>query len=53
MIKEKVNKEVDLLVYISENLSNIYVSSEIDEIIDYLKDTEKIIDEISLEHKIR
>ena len=48
-----VNKEVDLLVYISENLSNIYVSSEIDEIIDYLKDTEKIIDEISLEHKIR
>ncbi|MGJ0493256.1 SMEK domain-containing protein [Aliarcobacter cryaerophilus] len=53
LIKEKVNKEVDLLVYISENLSNIYVSSEIDEIIDYLKDTEKIIDEISLEHKIR
>ena len=53
LIKEKVNKEVDLLVYISENLSNIYVSSEIDEIIDYLKDTEKTIDEISLEHKIR
>lgn len=52
-IKEKVDKEVDLLVYVSENLSNINVLSEISDIINYLKDTEKIIDEISLEYRIR
>ncbi|MFX4218027.1 SMEK domain-containing protein [Aliarcobacter butzleri] len=53
LIKEKVDEEIGLLVYISENLSNINISAQIDEIIDYLKDTEKTIEEISLERKIR
>ena len=52
-MKEKVNNELDVLVYISENLSNINVSDQIDKIIDYLKDTEKTIREMSLERKIR
>ncbi|MFY4859598.1 SMEK domain-containing protein [Aliarcobacter butzleri] len=52
-MKEKVNNELDLLSFISENLSNINISAQIDEIIDYLKDTEKTIREMSLERKIR
>ncbi|WP_418180582.1 SMEK domain-containing protein [Aliarcobacter lanthieri] len=53
LIKEKLYEELDLLVYVSENLLNINVLSEIDEIINYLKDTKRIIDEIILENRIR
>jgi hypothetical protein len=48
-----INKKIDILTYVSNNLSNLSVSNEIDNIIAELQEIKKMVNEIRLEQTIR
>jgi hypothetical protein len=51
---DEINKKIDILTYVSNNLSNnLSVLNEIDNILVELQETKKMVNEMSLEHTIR
>ena len=51
---DEINKKIDILTYVSNNLpNNLSVLNEIDYILVELQETKKMVNEMRLEHTIR
>lgn len=53
VINEEISNQEELLTYVSQNISNINILSEIEEILTEIRETKKIVQEINIEQTIK